>query len=149
MYIGNAPWTTVLNQFSLMRINVEIAFISIWKDFCLIPLGKMCFLEESYKGMQKNQVIYMWHIISTCGVHVVIYMWNQCDIHEVTHHLNIPLFRQLFCLIASVTPRCIQNCTRRRRYWWFPKRHPLLQSIIKYTLVLPSRWGTQIQPPNA
>ena len=52
-----APKTTVLNQVSLMIINVKIALISHWNDISIIPLGEMCFLEESYKQMHKIQIL--------------------------------------------------------------------------------------------
>ena len=40
-----------------MRLYGKIPLISHWNNFCLIPWEEMWFLEESYKEMQKNQIL--------------------------------------------------------------------------------------------
>ena len=35
----------------------KIVLISYWKDFSLIPMGEMCFLQESFEKILKNQIL--------------------------------------------------------------------------------------------
>ena len=44
-----------MNGYVCFIASSEIALISYWNDFSLLPLGKLvCFLEESYENMQKK-----------------------------------------------------------------------------------------------
>ena len=48
-----APIDYCVTEVSCTRLSVKIALISYWNGFSLIPFGEVCFLEESYKNMQK------------------------------------------------------------------------------------------------
>ena len=86
--------------------SVKIALISYWNDISLIPLGEECFLEESYKNMQKIQI---WKMLTAPSIqHQWVFNLNVFRHNfysaKVLDQTNANIF--LKSVFSELTPSC-------------------------------------------